>query len=366
MRILYTLPDLHFGGAANLLAQNIQELSKYHEVSIVYFGTNHSMLPNFVKSGIEPIRIPYNGYFDLYSCTKKLREFIVNNEIDLVHTNLFLDKILVALAVKKLKIIKVSTIHSASGSTYIKTLKHRVVFQIENYLHNSYYNKTVVVSQATKDVCIDRKIDVGNLEVILNGIPGLKFNGKSEFGNASSCLTLGTACRFQKIKGLERLIDFFFILNQKIKCQLILIGDGPDIEKIENKIELLGLTESVKMIGFTNDVVRYLNNVDFYVNSSYSEAMPVSVIEALSLGKPVIASNVGGLPEIINDESNGILVDFENISEAALKAFKFVSNKNYEELSNNAYESFTKRFSTKVYVGNLNKLYDQLASDMKS
>ncbi len=367
MRILYTLPDLHFGGAGNLLAQNIQELAKSHEVFIVYFGQNQTMLPQFIESGIVPIRFPYNGYSDFLRCTKNLKNFIVNNNIELVHSNLFLDKILIAFAVKKLKVVRVTTIHSATISKYSENLKNRLIFRIDNYLHNNFYNKTVVVSQAAKKVCIvDRKIHEKKIKVILNGIPGLTFNDLNESRNSSSTLTLGTACRFQKIKGLERLIEFFYLLNKKIKCQLILIGDGPEREVIENKIEQLGLAESVKIIGFTNEVGRYLNEVDFYVNSSYSEAMPVSVIEALSLGKPVIASDVGGLPEIINDGSNGVLVDFENIPDAALKAVEFISNRNYDELSNNAYESFIKKFSTEVYVGNLNELYSDLVSDVNS
>lgn len=87
-----------------------------------------------------------------------------------------------------------------------------------------------------------------------------------------------------------------------------LVGDGPDRSMIEAELEQLGLGDSVRLLGDRSDVPRLLAAADIFICSSRSEGMPVSIIEAMAVGLPVVASAVGGVPEIIDDERTGLLV----------------------------------------------------------
>ena len=87
-----------------------------------------------------------------------------------------------------------------------------------------------------------------------------------------------------------------------------LVGDGPDRSMIEAELEQLGLGDRVRLLGDRSDVPRLLAAADVFVCSSRSEGMPVSIIEAMAVGLPVVASAVGGVPEMVDDERTGLLV----------------------------------------------------------
>lgn len=364
MNILYTLPDLHFGGSANLLVQNISCIAENHKVYVIYFGANDTMYNKFISKGVKPIRLNYNGIKDLLSTVKKLRDFLILNKIDVVHSNLYLDKLLVAVASINLRLKKVTSLHSADISKYNQSLKNKLIFKIDNYLHNSIYDKTVVVSDAARMVGLkERKFKPEKLEVVLNGIPPLgKKDIKKSIFNDSKNIILGTACRFQKIKGLHRLLLLFSQIREIHNLKLILIGDGPLKAELEALIIKLDLLDHVYITGFTDHVPHYLNQLHYYINSSYSEALPVSVLEALSIGKPIIASNVGGLPEIVANNKNGILIDFDDISQSnnKLNCFLFAHSRNYNKLSERAVETFFSKFSSEIYCSNLMRVYNSI------
>jgi glycosyltransferase involved in cell wall biosynthesis len=87
-----------------------------------------------------------------------------------------------------------------------------------------------------------------------------------------------------------------------------LVGDGPDRSMIEDELARLGLTETVRLLGDRSDVPELLAEADAFVCSSRSEGMPISILEAMAVGLPVVASAVGGVPEIVEDGRTGVLV----------------------------------------------------------
>lgn len=364
MRILYTLPDLHFGGTSNLLAQTLSNLLPEHEVFLIYFGVDETMRKKFEAKGIFPVRINYYGIKDALKASSELREFIKKERIEVVHSNLILDKLLVGMAIQTLKIKSVATIHSADTLLAEKSLKHKLWFKLENLLHNRVFDKTIVVSAAAKHIALSkRKIKDKKINILFNGIQKLeKYSPKNLIFDGEEDIIFGTACRFQEIKGLHRLIEVFSKLHEDFpNSKLILIGDGPLRDSLEKTIKKYHLENSVYITGFTDNVEVYLNQLHYYVNSSLSEGLPISVLEALSLGKPVIASNVGGLPEVIEENYNGILVNFEDIEETVNKTKKFLFkfHKNYYKIETNAMKSFEASFSSNIFLHKLLKIYNE-------
>ncbi len=89
---------------------------------------------------------------------------------------------------------------------------------------------------------------------------------------------------------------------------MLLVGDGELRTKTEELVGRFGLTERVRFLGERTDIVDILNASDFFVLSSDYEGLPISVLEAMAIGKPIIATAVGGVPELITHDVNGILV----------------------------------------------------------
>ena len=364
MKILYTLPDLHFGGTSNLLVQTLPDLAKQHEVFLVYFGVDDTMLKKFEAGGIFPVRINYYGLKNAVKAALALRGFIKREKIDVVHSNLILDKFIIGLAIQGMKIRSVATIHSADTLLAEKSLKHKLWFKLENLLHNKVFDKTIVVSAAAKNIALSkRRIKKKKINILHNGIQGLeKHIPNNRVFNEEENIIFGTACRFQEIKGLYRLLDVFAKLHIELpNLKLILIGNGPLRDGLERKIREYHLENSVYITGFTDNVGAYLNQLHYYVNSSFSEGLPISVLEALSLGNPVIASNVGGLPEVIEENNNGILVDFGDINGTVGKIKTFLSkfHGDYRKMEIQAMQSFEKSFSLEIFLEKLLKIYNE-------
>jgi glycosyltransferase involved in cell wall biosynthesis len=140
--------------------------------------------------------------------------------------------------------------------------------------------------------------------VIRNGVDPA---GVQAAGARSGRLRLVTVGRLQAPKDAVTLIRALAALRER-PFEALLVGDGPDRPAVEEEIRLLGLEPAVELAGERNDVPELLATADLFVLSSHSEGLPLSILEAMAAGLPVVASNVGGVPEAVVDGDTGLLV----------------------------------------------------------
>jgi O-antigen biosynthesis protein len=177
---------------------------------------------------------------------------------------------------------------------------------------------TVAVSQANKRLLVrDYKIDPIRIKLIRNCIDAGKFKFsregrcrlRKEFGVSDDQLLVGSVARFSFQKGHEYMIEAIpAILESFPETRFLLVGDGPERGKIVRKAEELGLQEKVLFAGERQDVADVLSAMDVFLLSSIFEGLPLSVLEAMSVGLPVIATRVSGTPEAVLHELTGLLV----------------------------------------------------------
>jgi len=153
------------------------------------------------------------------------------------------------------------------------------------------------------------------VEVITNGIDVGKAPGDIEWRRARAELSVpedaivfGTAARLDPVKDLGTLIDAFAGVREEIAgARLLIIGDGPERSALDRRAAERGVAGSVIFTGYRADVRGLLPACDVYVNSSISEGISLTILEAMAARLPVIATRVGGTPEVVNDET-GVLV----------------------------------------------------------
>jgi glycosyltransferase involved in cell wall biosynthesis len=122
-------------------------------------------------------------------------------------------------------------------------------------------------------------------------------------------LLFTTVAMLRPGKGLEYLLQAVAKMRSRTPvARVLIVGDGEERPKLETLVAALGLTEVVRFVGVRSDVPGLLAAADVYVHPSLSEALPISVLEAMAVGLPVVASSVGGIPEIVADEQTGMLV----------------------------------------------------------
>jgi len=200
-----------------------------------------------------------------------------------------------------------------------------------------------------------------NIYIIPNGIELEKFKNLSKntarkelniSQNEKVVLFVGT---LKNIKGIKYLVEAINIVKQKgLKIKLLLVGDGEQKSELEKMAEKLNIKEEVVFIGRIDnkEIAKYMAVANIFVLPSLSEGLPVVVLEAMASGLPIIATKVGGVPEILKDSENGFLVDAKNseqIAEKILYLFsgddvkKYISNNNLKEAKKYSWDLITNK-----------------------
>ena len=230
--------------------------------------------------------------------------------------------------------------------------------------HKIYSNKInaiVTPSKFYKDKFIEDGIDGEKIYAIHNSIDVEQYNVKTE--DEGYALYLG---RLSKEKGILNLIEAFSKIDEG---KLYIAGDGPEKEKINKFITDKNLADRIQMLGFLNkeQVIDTISKCKFLVVPSiWYENCPYSVLETLSIGKPIIGADIGGIPELVIDNETGLLYKYNDVDDLSDKMKKLFSDKKLtEKFGNNAKEFAKKEFDKENYYNNLVKIYNKVIEENK-
>ncbi|MCM8825027.1 MAG: glycosyltransferase family 4 protein, partial [Candidatus Omnitrophica bacterium] len=167
-------------------------------------------------------------------------------------------------------------------------------------------------------------------------------------------IIIGSVGNLRKAKGYDVLIDAAKIICKKRKdIKFEILGKGPLENHIKQKVDNLKLGQFVKLCGFVEDVYNYIMNFDIVVIPSLWEGFPVVALEAMACGKPIVATNAGDLPEIVEDGKTGIIVTVGDPEALAAAILMLISNPEIrKKMGNNAlkrvemfsYDSMVERY----------------------
>ena len=196
-----------------------------------------------------------------------------------------------------------------------------------------------------------------NIVTIHNFVDTIKFNNSNNT-DEEYILFFG---RLSIEKGIINLLKAF---SNQSYGKLLIAGDGPEKENIINFINNSNLTDRVKLLGFLNQdqIKEYISKSSFIVVPSiWYENCPYSILETLSMGKPVVASRIGGIPELIEENINGYLYDYNDVESLTKMIEKLFQDKNLRTtLGNNARKIAEEKYSSKAYYKNLMKIYEEV------
>jgi glycosyltransferase involved in cell wall biosynthesis len=172
------------------------------------------------------------------------------------------------------------------------------------------------VSSALRDHMVAEGYPADRVGVIHNGIdprpsPGdvERQRARAALGASHDTFLVGTAARLDSVKDLPTLLTAFAAVRaSRPGARLVIAGEGEERANLERHIAALELDAAVSLLGHREDVRALLPGLDLYVNSSISEGISITILEAMAARVPVIATRVGGNPEIVKDGANGVLV----------------------------------------------------------
>jgi glycosyltransferase involved in cell wall biosynthesis len=205
---------------------------------------------------------------------------------------------------------------------------------------------------------------ISNIKVLPNGIKLKNFNKMVNFNNI---LYIG---RLDRRKGVSYLIDAVpIILSQIPNISLKIIGDGPEWEYLNKKVRNLGLNKEILFLGKIEhkEVWKHISKAKIIIMPSICpESFGLVGIEAMSVSRPVIASRVGGIPEWLDDDKTGFLVDPGNVNQIAEKVIQLLSDRNLlEQMGKNAYKK-AEQLSIEKHAHEIEKIYMELIEKYKT
>ena len=198
-----------------------------------------------------------------------------------------------------------------------------------------------------------------------------KIKIKKELKIPDCSIIIGSAGRLEPIKGFIYLIKSAEIVLKELKREkiyFIVAGDGSLKEELQREVVERGIERNFKFIGWREDVYDIINISDIFVLPSLNEGMGRVILEAMYLGKPIIASKVGGIPEIVIDGENGLLFESQNYNELAEKIIFLIKNPDLlEKMGENSKNLVRKReFSAEGMVEKIEELYEKSISKKHS
>lgn len=271
------------------------------------------LAPIVEKTGCRIVMVKRRAGLDV-GLIGRLAKVFEQEEVTVVHTH-NLDPMLYAgwAAWFTSVSVRIHTQHDTWLRTY--NWKDRLKFRVAS----TVFHKIVGVSEDTTRAFGLYGISSQKAVTILNGIEEEKFSRKRKeanqtTGESTKCCTqrewvVGSVARLSPEKGIHHLLQAHSILRSRgLLMRLVLVGEGPQRSDLEMLARTLGISTTVEFLGYQEHVETFLSTFDFFVLPSISEGIPLSLLEAMANGLPVVATNVGGIPEIVVHQESGLLV----------------------------------------------------------
>lgn len=261
---------------------------------------------------------------------------------DIIHLNSSKIGLLGALAGRLVGIKKIVFTAHGWASNEARPGKQKVAIMFLHWLTVLCSHQTIAVSEKTKND-LDRWLFIGKKFVVIkNGLAPIELLSRSEARQElahkiwkrgfdpealNKITIIGTISELHKNKGVDYLFEALGGLKEKLDHVLIwIIGDGDEIDNLKHLAKKLGLKDRIFFLGKVPEANRFMRAFDVFTLTSRTEAFPYVILEAGQASLPVVASSVGGIPEVISDFNMGLLVRPGNVREIKLALSRLLDN----------------------------------------
>ncbi|CQR46674.1 D-inositol 3-phosphate glycosyltransferase [Paraliobacillus sp. PM-2] len=351
------------------------ELGKFlakqgHEIhfitSSVPFRLNN-LYSNIYFHEVEVNHYPVFQYppYDL-ALANKMAEVIDTEELDILHVHYAIPHAICAILAKEManREVKIVTTLHGTDITVLgidNSLKKMIKYGIEKSDAVTAVSHSLV--KQTKDMLAVEK----PINVVYNFIDTEEYyrhpnnDLRKQYNIQSNEKVIIHISNFRKVKRIQDVIYAFQRINQHLPSKLLLIGDGPEYSEMYQLVHKLGLENNVLFLGKQNNIAELLSISDLKLLLSEKESFGLVMIEAMACGVPCIGTNVGGIPEVIEEGKNGYIMEIGDIKSLVDKAISLLSDEEkWKSFSNGALQHVNQHFSAEHIVKQYESIYQEL------
>jgi len=305
----------------------------------------------------------WNEYFFDPRTVRYMANYLQLNEVDIFHGHDYKSRYLGYLAARKTGVHKIATVHG-----WIQNTKKDIMYTLVDKMLLKKYEKIIVVSWDLKKKLQNIGIKEEKIILLHNAVEikskYINRNGslRRELGIEGSDIIVATVGRLSKEKGMEDFIEAAAIaLKKNRNITYLIIGEGPEERVLQKIVNNNGLGNRIKFLGYRNDMESIYPEIDILVLASYTEGLPKVIIEGLAYERPVIATSVGGVPEVIIDNETGILIQPRAPEMLAKEIELLIYNENRRKhLGRNGKILIEKDFNLKTRTEKLEEIYENI------
>ncbi len=380
IKIAQVITRMDWGGSPDIVRIICENLDRNkYEIKFITGPTRYPSAKTkkfFEKFKDNIITVPslkrnINPVFDLAALISLYRIF-KQEKFDLVHTHTAKAGILGRIAARLSRVRRIlHTSHGHNFYGYFGSVISWIIVVLERYVANFTKKIVTLTELERKDllkfkVIEDAKISVVNTAVEWDKHKGLndleRLRRREQFGIAQDALLIGMVGRLECIKGVEFFMNAAELLVKKLKnVKFILVGEGILRKELEERAKKVGLQGKITFTGWRDDVLEIISCLDVLVLPSLNEAVGLVLIEAQGLGVPVVATKVGGIPEVVENGKSGILVPPADSRALAEALEELILDKEKRERIAEFAKNYVKdKYSVKDLIEKISALYEGL------
>lgn len=376
MKILHIIDSGGLYGAEIMLLNLVQEQIKIGlEPTICSIGgkgiVEKPLESEATKRGVRVEKFRMSPGPNLIGVFKILK-YAKKEQFDILHSHGYKGNILFGFIPKSYRRIPlITTLH---GWTSTKALTKMKLYEWLDAKSLKHIDAVVAVNRVMFMHHMFKNNGHTNLFVVNNGIPALNFTtGKMEHQKncdlnreiiefCQDSFIIGSIGRLSKEKGFNNLVESVYELNKiGLKAKLIIIGEGYERDNLEKLIMKLGMKDNVLMPGYENEAWQYLPLFDVFALPSLTEGFPITILEAMQSGVPIVATRVGGVPEILDEGAAGVLVKPGDVKVLTQEILSLLKNPTCRtNIAKKAKEIAFTRYSDKNMALEYQKIYMSL------
>lgn len=362
MKVCHILSGDLWAGAESMGYNLIRGLNQRGDIEVKAIVLNEGELLDRLRMDGVCVHLIDESRNAFHEVVFKTYKVIAEIAPDVVHAHRYKENLIAFIATRfwPPAVRLVTTLHGLPERGEREGLKEKLKNSVDSAVVRRYFDVVAVVSRDIRRIVTrERSFPAARVEVIHNGI---NLDAHPRVESSRETVLIGAAGRLFPVKDYQLMVEVAKnVWAQECGVRFALAGDGPLSDELRSLVKHHGLSSVFEFRGFISDLSGFYSESNIFINTSKHEGIPMSVLEAMSAGVPIIAPYVGGLPEVVRDGIDGFLIRERGVAAFVERCVELVRDRTLRERMGESGSSRVRsEFSTERMVGDYFDLYSRV------